>query len=32
VMIAFRSPSAHANYWRKFGSTCPKPGINCCTA
>jgi len=24
--------SAHANYWRKFASTCPKPGINCCTA
>jgi response regulator receiver domain-containing protein len=24
VMITFRSPSAHVNYWQKSGNTCPK--------
>jgi two-component system, cell cycle response regulator DivK len=27
-----RNPSAHANYWRKFGNTCPNPRIDCCRA
>jgi CheY-like chemotaxis protein len=26
AMITFRSPSAHVNYWRKSGNTCPKLG------
>ena len=32
AMITFRSPLAHVSYWRKFGNTCPKRGIYCCTA
>ena len=24
VMIMFRSPSVHVNYWRKLGNICPK--------
>src|SRR6516164_7932082 len=32
AMIMFRSPSAHVNYWRKSGNTCPERGINCCSA
>jgi hypothetical protein len=31
VMITLRSPSAHVNYWRRLGNTCPKTGINCCS-
>ena len=31
-MIMFQSPSVHVNYWQKFGNTCPKFGINCCSA
>jgi two-component system, cell cycle response regulator DivK len=26
VMITFRSPSAHVNYWRKLGNTCNSGG------
>src|SRR5262249_1811482 len=26
AMTTFRSPSAHVNYWRKLGNTCPKIG------
>ena len=26
VMITFRNPSAHVNYWRRLGNICPKPG------
>ena len=32
VMITFRSLSAHVNYWRKSGNTCPELGINRCSA
>jgi CheY-like chemotaxis protein len=32
VTTTFRSPSAHVSYWQKSGNTCPKRGINCCTA
>jgi two-component system cell cycle response regulator DivK len=32
AMITFRSPSAHVNYWRKSGNTCPKPRVDCCSA
>jgi CheY-like chemotaxis protein len=32
AMITFQSPSAHVNYWQKLGNTCPKRGVNCCSA
>ena len=32
AMIMFRSPLAHVSCWRKSGNTCPKLGINCCSA
>jgi hypothetical protein len=31
-MITFRNRLARVNYWRKFGNTCRKPGIDCCSA
>ena len=27
AMIMFRSPSAHVNYWRKSGNTCPSAAL-----